>query len=379
MFNPLSPTTRQTTRALQEIQSQRPNLLVVQEDLEGLGGEIIQLTQVPMQPVDITDRMRWSTNLLAGDSFTTPSPSPDEMVIQARGRRTVPLTYSPDINHTPVRQQQRNMTVSGLAQSPTRPSSSHISRLLLPPSSARSSPRKRLTLSDTPPHQTGQPNITSSLYSPSPDKLRRSPLAKKLRLDPSCLVSVEPETAARGLSHGQLVGIVSGLLERHPELRQEVSDMMPTPDLVCHEESLNYLKRNIYKALPSTRLESKTDSMAYNRVSVHLMAFKKALGEGLKSLLEAQQWLSAIDYTVMAWGYVKDTPVWANHPHNTVRKACFKTLATGCMRAIREGNFGSGECQTIKNKLDKLKSESDEILVCIKYIDFIMTTNTIIE
>ena len=79
-----------------------------------------------------------------------------------------------------------------------------------------------------------------------------------------------------------------------------------------HEENLIYLKRNIFKALPSSRLEIKTDSLAYNRVSVHLVAFKKNVCEGMKTMLESQQWLSAIDYTVMAWGYVKATPVWAN-------------------------------------------------------------------
>ena len=36
-------------------------------------------------------------------------------------------------------------------------------------------------------------------------------------------------------------------------------------------------KRIIFKSLPNTRLESKTDSMAYSRVSTHLMAFKKAV------------------------------------------------------------------------------------------------------
>ena len=61
---------------------------------------------------------------------------------------------------------------------------------------------------------------------------------------------------------------------------------------------MNYLKKNIYKALPSTRLESKTDSMAYNRVSVHLVAFKKGLVEGLRTLLDSHHWISAIDYVV---------------------------------------------------------------------------------
>ena len=64
------------------------------------------------------------------------------------------------------------------------------------------------------------------------------------------------------------------------------------------EETLNYLKKNIYKALPSTRLESKTDSMAYNRVSVHLVAFKKGLVDGLRTLLDSHHWIPAIDYVV---------------------------------------------------------------------------------
>ena len=360
-FNPVSPTTRQTTRALQEIQSQRPNLLIVD------GDDDIDITPLPMHPIDITDRMRWTANF--DDSMVTPNPSPDEMVIQARGRRQIPLTFSPDINHTPLRQQIQRAKLSALAQSPTR---TQPSRLMLPSSKTRCSPRKRLTLNDSPPSSNAFSTL-SSLYSPSPDKLKRSPLAKKMRLDHTGNSSLKPEVAIKGLSHAQLTDLIGSLMSFHPELRTEVASLLPTPDLSHYEESLNYLKKNIYKALPSSRLETKTDSLAYNRVSVHLLAFKKAVCEGMKTLIESQQWLSAIDYTVMAWGYVKATPVWSNPPHNNVRKTCFKTLATSCMRALKEGNFKADQWLNIKGKLEKLKSESDEILVCVKYIDFIMS------
>jgi hypothetical protein len=62
---------------------------------------------------------------------------------------------------------------------------------------------------------------------------------------------------------------------------------------------------SVCQALPNTRLESKTDSMAYNRASVHLLTFKRALVEGARVLSEALQWVSLVDYAVMAWGYVK--------------------------------------------------------------------------
>merc|ERR1719220_1873457 len=145
------------------------------------------------------------------------------------------------------------------------------------------SPRKRLTLNDTPPSSAvPSPNL-GHLFTPSPEKAgKTSPLTKKLKLDPT-ISGTSPEVAMKGLNQVQLTNLLSSLLDRHPELR---------------EERLNYLKRNIYKALPSTRLESKTDSMAFNRVSTHLATFKRSVVEQLKPLLERQQWAAVVDYTV---------------------------------------------------------------------------------
>merc|ERR1711944_111288 len=228
--------------------------------------------------------------------------SPDEAVIQARGRRSIPLTYSPDINHTPLRQQMQRAKLAALSQA-----GGTNSRLLLPGGreGVRTSPRKRLTLNDTPPSSSLPSPSLGHLFTPSPEKAgKTSPLTKKLKLDPT-ISGTSPEVAMKGLNQVQLTSLLSSLLDRHPELREEVRQLMPTPDLTPLEERLNYLKRNIYKALPSTRLESKTDSMAYNRVSTHLATLKKTVVEQLKPLLEGEQWVGVLDYSVLAWGYVK--------------------------------------------------------------------------
>ena len=110
--------------------------------------------------------------------------------------------------------------------------------------------------------------MVSSLYSPSPDKQRRSPVAKRVRVSggPGLAAAPSPEVAIKGLSHAQLTGLVASLLARHPHLAPEVAGLLPTPDLSHHEENLNTLKKNIYKALPSSRLlDSKNDLVAYNR------------------------------------------------------------------------------------------------------------------
>ena len=71
--------------------------------------------------------------------------------------------------------------------------------------------------------------------------------------------------------------VLNELIIKRPEIEDDLRECLPKPDLGHMEERLNYLKRNIFKALPNTRLESKTDSMAYSRVAQHLLAFKKEL------------------------------------------------------------------------------------------------------
>ena len=194
-------------------------------------------------PANITARVMFTANTdVTGSAGSVLSQ--DEEVIKARGRRSVPLVYSPDLACSPV----RSKTVKTIGSS----------RLLLPPT--RSSPRKRLRLQDSPPGP-----VVSSLYSPSPDKLRRSPVSKRLKLSPLRSEEVSPSVALRALSHGQLTGLVTSLLSRYPDIRQELLSSLPPPDLTHHEENLSFLKKNIFKALPTTRLEPKTDSFAYNR------------------------------------------------------------------------------------------------------------------
>jgi len=383
LFNPLSPTTRRTTRVLQEMQGRGqaiapldleelrisqtgPPLVTPTQPMVTTGGQLttpITPTNTALRPhvldnagsLHLPERRRLSGNNF-DDSMGSVG-SPDEAVIQARGRRQVPLTFSPDVTNTPLRQQMQRAKLAALTQ--------HGSSRLMLPSHTRTSPRKRLTLSDSPPSSA---SCISQVFTPSPDKIKISPINKKIKIDP-LLQHVMPETAIKGLSHAQLTALVTNILGNHPELITEVNDMLPTPDLAPLEEKLSYLKKNIYKALPSTRLESKTDSMAYNRVSIHLTTFKKAVVDNVKNLMDGQQWLSVIDYTVMAWSYVQATPVWENPSHNNVRKTCFKNLAASCMTALKKGNFTKEQCEEIKKKLTKLREGSDEINICLKHLD----------
>jgi len=358
LFSPLSPTTRQTTRALQEFGDRRLsgmfNLREMGNNLNhtatGNNEDTQGLRQNGGTPPILRDHnISGSERLLSGHT-----PSPDEAVIQARGRRQVPLIFSPDV--TPLRQQMQRSKLATVQGG--------NSRLSLP--NIRLSPRKRLTLSDTPP--------SPQMYVLPPDLATVvSPLAKRLKLDDEGERSgVDPAVAVKGLAHSQLVTLVSDILKMHPELRDDVAQLLPAPDLQQLEEKLLQHKKNIYKALPNTRLESKTDSMAFNRVSVHLANFRRVVSEGVKSLQSGEQWSALIDYAIIAWTYVQGTPVWDNPSHNSTRRACFKSLAASTLTALKSGSFSSEQLAKIREKLVKIAPKSTELDVCVKHLDSLL-------
>lgn len=302
-------------------------------------------------------------------------PSPDEMIINARGRRALPLTFSPDVHYTPPRGMANQRTISKLA----RPNGG-IARLLLP---TRTSPRKRLTLTDSPPSSMAAPLLTAT---PSPEQrfLKKSPGGKKTKTEDFLAANsttadkdahLSTPVLLKGLSRAQLLDVLNELIMKKPEIENDLRQCLPKPDLNHMEERLNYLKRNIYKALPNTRLESKTDSMAYSRVAQHLLAFKKELIDQGKRLVEANAWPSLVDHSIMAWNFVLATPTWDNAPHNNVKKQCFKALAANINMSLKKGSWTSDFSLCIKTKLLPLEKDHEDIGPCVKHLDLIINGN----
>lgn len=71
--------------------------------------------------------------------------------------------------------------------------------------------------------------------------------------------------------------------------------------------------------------------------------FQKCVIDQGKTLLESQHWNSVIDYVVLAWSYVKATPLWDNPPHNASRKQCFKSLLAMAISALKKGTWSNEE------------------------------------
>ncbi|KAK6621081.1 hypothetical protein RUM43_011387 [Polyplax serrata] len=307
-------------------------------------------------------------NVNHSPSFSSPAPSPEELVIQQRGRRRLPVTWSPDIDETkregPVAK-DRTPVKSSLRDTPIKTS------IVL-----RSSPRKRLLLNDP-----------KELCLSSPEKLMKkiSP-TKKLRSEKSVYslfspnqntngsVNLSPgpstpfQSALKGLSQEQLIRVFENVLTKHPHLESEIMEILPAPDIKPLEEKLMYLKKNIFKSLPNSRLTSKTDSPAYSRAATHVVAFKKCVIDQGKTLLESQHWNSVLEYVLLAWSYVKATPLWDNPPHNASRKQCFKSLAAMAISALKKGSWTDDELEEIYTRFKNCDPTSEDIQACLKQI-----------
>lgn len=294
------------------------------------------------------------------DSYLSPRMSPDEAVIQQRGRRRVPIMWSPE---------------RGL-QSPHKTPTKSISAMTL-----RSSPRKRSLIKELSDVRVSGPMDAS--YSSPPSK-RSTPTkgspgsAKKLRLQEGSMNrrngDVPLETLLKGFSQDQLISIITGMVQENPRLEESIRSDMTIPDIAPLEEQLSYQKKNIFKSLPATRLVSKTDSPAYARAATHLTAFKKTLVDHSQMLHSSKHWDALLDYVVMAWHYVRLTPVWDNHAHNAVRRHCFKILSYHASSALKHGStaLGQDRVNRFQAKLKSMAADCEDINDCVPHLGYLM-------
>jgi len=278
--------------------------------------------------------------------------SPDEMVIRSRGRRQFPSSFSPD-----------RVTISRHFPSPTRCSSPpkppkpgkkvrSSSRL----SASTERVRKQLDyfsddqkdfsiLKLLPVMEKGKSgHVTSQPHASEIEFLANHKVKKQKTTNTT---TPSPLQLAKGLSKSQLVDLLTSLTVASPALSTALAEMLPKPDLSGLIANLRYLNQNIYKAIPVSRLSDRTDSLAFNRVTTNLAAFKKSLVEDLTMLLEAGQWASVLEYVILAWDIVVVTPVWDNITHNTSRSSCFKHMASSVIRVLKIKDFLISESERL--------------------------------
>lgn len=291
----------------------------------------------------------------------SPVASPDEIVIKQRGRRRFTLTWSPD----------KMSTQSPFQKTPTKLSNHMI---------LRSSPRKRLLMTSESPFGRSQMDSSSPAdniknLSGFRSPCNGTPIIKKLKLDETPVAqtnrNVDLNVMLKGLSHNQLVEMIGNLVTKDARLEEIIRSDFPMPDIGYLEDELILCKRNIFKSLPTSRLCKKTDSTAYAKAVMHVSAFKTAIIGHTRKLHDSSHWDALLDYVLMAWNYVRATPIWDNNSHNAIRRQCFKVLTCHCVAAVKHGGLrlGTQRLNNLERNLGDWSKDHEDVLSCVNALN----------
>ncbi|XP_011138402.1 uncharacterized protein LOC105182558 isoform X3 [Harpegnathos saltator] len=281
------------------------------------------------------------------DGWTSPQ-SPDELVIQKRGRRRS-IVWSPDLDAN-----KRNNLLSLSSRERTPVKSPQASRDIL-----KSTPRKRLSLID----------ICQSEFT-TPEKKRKT-YSLMAEVNTSQTQPIDDlMNGLQGLSHEQLVQMImdmvhmqeSGLLCKSTTLRNILLKKMPVADIQQLIQKLRVLRQNIYASL----ICSNEDNSAYNRAYIHLNTFEKTLIDQGRTLQDSQHWISLVHYALAAWEITKELPEWENQGHHNTTRKCFKSLSQFCAEAIRRGNFEISDLETYIARFKTISEECEEFKICLQ-------------
>ncbi|XP_043503122.1 uncharacterized protein LOC122524765 isoform X1 [Polistes fuscatus] len=281
----------------------------------------------------------------------SPAPSPDELVIQKRGRRRRTIVWSPDLDAC-----KRDSLLS-LSFKDRTPVKSPIKATVL----LRSTPRKRLSLGD------------ETRFSLS-EKKKRTPSKSTNLIDTSVQKKFNGNlvNGLRGLSHDQLVKLItdvismqeSGTLREDDKLRDVFMNKIPMADIQPLREKLCNLRQNVFASLVS----SNTDDCAYSRAYIHLEAFQKAVIDQGRILLDSQHWSSLMQYVFAAWNIIKELPEWESQGLDNTTCKCFKNLAILCTRALMEGRFNLPMLNLYRERFEAMAKDCEEINACLQLL-----------
>lgn len=148
-----------------------------------------------------------------------------------------------------------------------------------------------------------------------------------------------------------MINLIDTIIEKHPEIKNEVVGLIPTPDLSQFEKKLEALKNNIDKSFPWAKYGTGRNAFCYQRVKTHLDTFQQECIQQCKTLIDYEQWNTSFDYAIIALKYVRQLPDWDVPRHNKHKPDCYKKLTSHLVNALKKGTF---EKQKLKSFIVRL-------------------------
>lgn len=239
------------------------------------------------------------------------------------------------------------------------------------PSTPRRSPRKRRAV-ETSDYGSHLGSVEESVLEESVSWLRRAKRARKERRE----TAGELVQRLGALTADQLASVVGKLVTSHPDLQEDLQELVPEPDVSFYEEKISELLHNIYRAMPRHRLSSSRSAYCYRRVRLHIMAFKKECIQHGRHFLNCKAWDAAVRYVLVAWRQVDKLPVWDCPAHNRLRTSCYQSLAAVGVEALRKASFSAQMLDAFRPRIEAMVSSAPEMNACLQRLNVMTETSS---
>ncbi|KAJ1926052.1 Tethering factor for nuclear proteasome sts1 [Tieghemiomyces parasiticus] len=138
------------------------------------------------------------------------------------------------------------------------------------------------------------------------------------------------------LNREQLVGLFGKLLERHPELEDDLAGLAPRPTLQTVTTALAAQRKALYDSFPYTKWGPATDSYSFHRVRPQLDELRDSLLQYANHFTSEQEFpTTTFAYLQQAAEIALHLPVWDTTEHNALRSELLESLSNYYQKAIR--------------------------------------------
>ncbi|KAG0209641.1 Tethering factor for nuclear proteasome sts1 [Mortierella sp. GBA30] len=141
------------------------------------------------------------------------------------------------------------------------------------------------------------------------------------------------------LSRSQLVNLISTLVEGHPQLLEDITNLVPRPTVAAVQPMLASLETKLQEAFPYTKWGPGRDDYSFNRV-------KPALEELVETLVDyTNHFTSPPEFPTTSFSFLHIAtevcyrlPTWDNAVNNEHKTNLYKTLEEYWIKAIQDAS-----------------------------------------
>ncbi|KAF9932735.1 Tethering factor for nuclear proteasome sts1 [Linnemannia zychae] len=141
------------------------------------------------------------------------------------------------------------------------------------------------------------------------------------------------------LNNSQLISLINTLVDSHPSLAEDISNLVPRPTVASVQPYLAALETKMQESFPYTKWGPGRDDYSFNRV-------KPALDELIENLVEYTNHFTSppefpttsFSFLHIATEFCHRLPNWDNPANNEHKSNLYKTLADYWIKAIQDAS-----------------------------------------